>query len=675
MENLTTHGSRASMAIFAASLTTLLLLSIGAVPMVSAAGNVTVYPFPEGLPSAYMSPDYTVTVEDHDVPIYSAGTNSWGQRVSYGYFEMTGSVDVAITVASEFGEYKLVPQSLGIEGERSGNTITFNLDRPTNISLVLDGNYHGKILHLFAQPPETGVPDPNDSSVLYFGPGYHDLGGPGSKPIVLQSGQTLYIAGGAVVRGRVRANNASNVTIKGRGILLNDHVADDEHGNITLALNYVSHSKIEDIIVNNNTSHWTAAVHGSSFVDVLNYKAVSPRFPSSDGFVISSSHDITVDGAFIHSADDAVAIKGLSDKSNPALAPPIYNITFRNAQLWADANNAMGIGAETVAAYIKDITFENIDVLYNFDDPNHPDVLPDRSAINIFALNGTHFSDINFRDIRVEKAKRLINVHMDDSFYFGSLLGDWSWPGEMTGIRYENITSYSDGSNEIKLWGWDDEHVISDVTFDTIEINGALVEDFDDPHFRINGFVKDLHLMVPGAEPRVYTGEEYRQMVFDAAADMKTVQGWNGWYYRVWDSVNGKQDMVWNSDGSKHWRGPNMWDAIWNEPGAVFLHPDNNIVMLEWVAPRDGEVRITGRVRKSALGGGDGIMASIWKNDEHVWPAAAEWQVVEYNDPFGTRHDFSLNVSSGDIISFRIHQRGDTAFDTTAWDPVITYLE
>ena len=39
--------------------------------------------------------------------------------------------------------------------------------------------------------------------VLYYAPGYHDLSA--QAPVQLASGQTVYLAGGAVVRGRFLA--------------------------------------------------------------------------------------------------------------------------------------------------------------------------------------------------------------------------------------------------------------------------------------------------------------------------------------------------------------------------------------------------------------------------------------------------------------------------------------
>ncbi len=62
-------------------------------------------------------------------------------------------------------------------------------------------------------------------------------------------------------------------------------------------------------------------------------------------------------------------------------------------------------GAETDAAYYDNITFKNIDVLYNYDDYSYPDQLMERSALNICALNATNISNVTYEDIRIEKLR------------------------------------------------------------------------------------------------------------------------------------------------------------------------------------------------------------------------------------------------------------------------------
>ena len=618
--------------------------------------------YPASLPAAYKSSDFNVNVSGTSVAVYNAGDNSWGNRVSYGTFEMSAPVSLTVTPAFSFSSFKILPQSAGITGVKSGNTLTIPLSASGNISIVFDNNYQGKVLHLFAQTIDTNVPSGGSSTIIYYGAGYHDLSTAG--PIQLNSNQTLYLAAGAVVRGSIKANGVNNVTVRGRGILINDYNSATD--NIALSMGAVTNSTIRDIIVNRNVGSWTASMHGCSFIDVINYRAVSPKFASTDGFNINSSHDITFDSAFIRSADDAIAIKGMSDQV-PASSPPVYNIVYKNAQLWADANNTIGIGAETKASGFYNITFKNIDVLYNFDDRNHPDVLPDRSAINIFALQSTYIHDIKFEDIRVEKAKRLINIHMDETFYFGALTGNWtSYPGSIYNISYKNITSSSDGSNQIKLQGWNDTHRIDGVSFENIVINGNTLTSFSDNHFNVNRFANNLQLTGAG---NVKFWDTYK-----AEADFSTQQGKRHWNYRGWKAGVGTYLMNWNTDGSNHWRGPNDYDAIWLDNAKVYLHPDNGAQsMLEWTAPKTGTVRIRGTVKKGNLSGGDGVNASIWKNGSMIWPVNGSWYTLAYNDVTGVSQDLTITVNFGDVLSFRVDQRSNSGWDTTEWTPEIVY--
>ena len=71
-----------------------------------------------------------------------------------------------------------------------------------------------KPLCLFQTPPEADVPETKDKKVLFFAKGVHEVG-----IIKPQSNQTIYIEQGAVVKGRILAEDVENVTIQGRGII------------------------------------------------------------------------------------------------------------------------------------------------------------------------------------------------------------------------------------------------------------------------------------------------------------------------------------------------------------------------------------------------------------------------------------------------------------------------
>ena len=66
---------------------------------------------------------------------------------------------------------------------------------------------------IFGNPIETDIPDPKGENVVFFGAGVHT-----PPTIQLSDNQTLYIAGGAVVKSRIVAKG-KNITVRGRGIL------------------------------------------------------------------------------------------------------------------------------------------------------------------------------------------------------------------------------------------------------------------------------------------------------------------------------------------------------------------------------------------------------------------------------------------------------------------------
>ena len=639
---------------------------------------VRVYQKPEAMPGKYSSADFQVQAGGQSVPVYVSGNNAWGNPVSYSTFESSGPVEIQISADYVFADYALLPESLGLSGQRVGNKVTCTVQPGTDVTFLPDKNYNGRVLHLFVREPLTDTPDIQSSSVIHYGPGYYDISD--QQPLMLKSGQTLYLEGGAVLRGRVLVRNADHVTICGPGILLNDYMSQDSYDGVAVALKNSDDVTVRDITVIRDMNSWISFMWKCSNVTVKNYTAINARYASSDGFNVANCQGVLFDGSFIHSCDDSVAVKGTGNSGyNPAEDPsqalPTSNITYQNSQLWSDANNAIGIGAETQASCFDQIRFQNIDILRNYDDLNYPDQLTERSAINIYALNATQIQNVTFEDIRVEKAKRLINITMEDSFWFGSLEGNWQWPGSIQNITYRNITSKSDGSNQIRISGRDTDHRISDIRFENIRINDMQLTDFDTDIFSVNSFGKNIRL-VSDRNPEGITADgpiTASSNRYQAAEQLSNIQGGNGWYYRTWQAGVGTKDMTWNPDGSNHWRGPKQWDAIWVEQGQLLLHPDETQILLDWKAPRSGAVSISGTVRKYASEGGDGVNVSIWKNNQMIWPVNGAWQTIAYNDTVGMAAEISAQVEADDVISFRVDKRENTAYDSTSWTPTILY--
>jgi hypothetical protein len=164
--------------------------------------KIVTYPAPVGETS---SNNYQVQIEGQTIDTYMARVldppfaenYDHGGPYSFANFDMSGPVTIRIKSKRSLQNVVIRPQSYDIKPTlENDHTISFTLERPLKFSVEPDGK-KGPLL-LFANPPETNVPEPSDKAVIYFGPGLHK-----PEKIVLESNQTLYIAGGAVVKAEM----------------------------------------------------------------------------------------------------------------------------------------------------------------------------------------------------------------------------------------------------------------------------------------------------------------------------------------------------------------------------------------------------------------------------------------------------------------------------------------
>jgi hypothetical protein len=152
--------------------------------------------------------------------------------------------------------------------------------------------------------------------------------------------------------------------------------------------------------------------------------------------------------------------------------------------------------------------------------------------------------------------------------------------------------------------------------------------------------------------------ERYR-----ASTGFASTQGANAWSYRQFDGTT-YLEMTWNAAANR-WQGSDPNCLI----GASWMHPDLHQAVREWKAPYDGTVTIEGSIERPSIDG-DGTRARIMKNTTKIWPSS-DWQIV--SPRFVVRHVLMTQVRAGDLIRFHIERSGEESYDTTDWDPVVTY--
>jgi hypothetical protein len=166
-------------------------------------------------------------------------------------------------------------------------------------------------------------PAAKDSNVLYYGPGIHPV--PGGI-LRVPSGKTLYLAGGAILKGQILVSDAQNVRVLGRGMV------DQE---VKMGIR-VAHSKNVEI---NGLFATQCFTGGSENVTIRKVKVIS-YFGWGDGMNVISSNHVLMDSVFNRNSDDCTTVYG----TRLGFKGGSKDITMQHATLWADVAHPILIG-------------------------------------------------------------------------------------------------------------------------------------------------------------------------------------------------------------------------------------------------------------------------------------------------------------------------------------------
>jgi hypothetical protein len=424
------------------------------------------------------SRDFKVAVEGWDCPVLVARvaprdrarrframddkrhSGAYYETASFASFDMRGPVLVEATCREEVRSARVRPASAGITPVVRGRTVSLAVAKPRPLTVEVNGE-DGPVLHLFANPIEEDVPDPRDPSVLWFGPGVHDV-----RRLVVGDGKTVYVAGGAVLRCGVGPAEESTistysglpnyapsielrgcgVTLRGRGIV--DGSRCPTHARCLLAAEG-SDIAIEGVILR-DASHWTLPIRRSDRVTVRAVKFLGHR-ANSDGIDIVNSRDVTIEDCFLRTLDDLIVVK--SDRGDG----PVERLRVRKCVLWNEVAHALSIGAE-ISEDVSDVVFAD------------SDVIRDRGrewTLRVYHGGAAEVRDVRFENLRIEESRRAISL----------FIGKTRWSadperGRIRGVVFRNVRLPA-GPPRIELSGHDAAHAVEDVTFDDVTVGGA----------------------------------------------------------------------------------------------------------------------------------------------------------------------------------------------------------
>jgi hypothetical protein len=377
---------------------------------------------------------------------------------------MRGPVKIIrITYRDEVKQAKILPTSYGVAPHVEGKQVMISLDHPGNLTIEINGDTTSS-LHLFANPWETNVPDATGSNTIYFGPGIHEV----SDTIKVGSGQTLYLAGGAVLRGAGRNGpvvelKGSHVALRGRGIIDGSQCPTHTRNLLSIQADDVT---VEGVILR-DSSTWNVPIRRSNRVALTNVKVFGCR-ANSDGFDICNSTDVTVAGCFLRTLDDLIVVK--SDQGQGK----VHHVVARNCVLWNQVAHALSVGAE-LREDVDDVLFTDCDVIHD---------TGREWTLRIYHCDAATVSNVRFENIRVEESRKLISLWINKAI--------WSRQaerGHIRGVTFQNIQAITAQPPRVELLGFDTEHGIDDVTFDHVSINGRPLAPGD---ISTNDFVREI---------------------------------------------------------------------------------------------------------------------------------------------------------------------------------------
>ena len=438
--------------------------------------DVVVYPAPEG---EVLNTKFKVSVNGVDVPVYNTKIcteDMQGRRAAefasladmsfdiagFASFDLKkGPAKVAVFVEDHIYTAKILPTSFYIKSTIKDNAITFEVTKPQHITVEINGD-HIRSLHLFVNPEETDIPDPNDPDVIYYGPGIHEI----SSLMVTDDNKTIYFAGGAVVRAvlseqeqtrrrpEVFILRGKNITFRGRGIIdmgLESRTKPRQTMNIT-----VDGYKMEGVTLCNSTN-WTVALRNCNNVHIDNIKIFGHR-ANSDGIDVVASQDVLIENCFLRTWDDLIVVKSSRGSRQEA-----RRIHVRKCVLYNQLAHALSIGAD-LTRNVEDVLFEDCDVI---GDQGR------EWTLRIFHSDGALIKNVRFENIRVEESVKFASLWINHAI--------WSTDterGQIEDVVFRNITVNNSGyplHKEFEFHGFDADHAIKNVLIENVVINGRKV--------------------------------------------------------------------------------------------------------------------------------------------------------------------------------------------------------
>jgi hypothetical protein len=319
-----------------------------------------------------------LVVFENACPLYQAGFENMtdndqyplnlfeGRSISWVNFSFSGTVTIEVTVLDQTkvplgGSVRILPSRYGITPTQQGDKITFTMTDPGQCSVEIGDNGFKNGLMIFANPPETDIPDTSSGTYkvlhnatandiasvadnytgIYFKKGVHDIG-VYKIPAHIKN---VYFEDGSWVYGTLIMDNNPGVKIWGRGVLSSARL-DYRQSHSVEAINQSNNIDLEGIVIA-DTKYFAVRLIGTGNT-VKWVKVIGGWTYNTDG--IAAYANSSVSHCFIWANDDNLKIYR-------------DNITVTDCVCW-QLNNGGVIQLSWGNGSSTNVTMSHIDVLH-----------------------------------------------------------------------------------------------------------------------------------------------------------------------------------------------------------------------------------------------------------------------------------------------------------------------
>ncbi|MGJ8726732.1 MAG: glycosyl hydrolase family 28 protein [Roseibacillus sp.] len=420
----------------------------------------------------------------------------------YGDFSMfAASPGSWVTIELERSPKSVVvrPLARGIEARLQGNVVKFQLPTTGSLSVEFDGDIRHPILLFVDDPIEVRARVKSPSARVFTSGKIHDAG-----EIHLADGEQIFLEPGAIVRGVVRAEGVSDISITGSGFFDSSHRQDGEEKRRFLSFEECQRVSIDGVGIIGSYG-WTIVPVKCRDVRIRNVKVFSNR-DNDDGLDICNSREVLVDQCFFHTKDDNIAVKGYVDDSENEW--PTKDIEITRSVFWNTVwGNALEIGFELRSQETGQIHFHDNDIIR----------VEKGAAMSIHNGGRAVVSDILFKNLRFEDVReQLIELQVGISRYswdlpkrfkrgksreFPMRYGKWlsleqlnseeqkelmAQRGRIQRVRFKNL-HLQDLKSRSQLQSITGKNHISEVSIDGVFVKGERVQEMSVLKFLVTG--------------------------------------------------------------------------------------------------------------------------------------------------------------------------------------------